>query len=94
MDVDSIQKLLLKLNCHSIRIGGNGWVHSSCPLARWRHAGSKDEHPSFGVKIVDGGDSRYKCHSCNSAGSMLGFAWLLQALSHKDQAELFGFLHA
>lgn len=92
MDADSIQKLLLRLNCHSIRVGGNGWVHSSCPFAQWKHSGGIDEHPSFGIRIVEGGDSRYKCHSCNSSGSMLNFAWVLQSLSRRDQTEMFTFL--
>lgn len=42
------------------------WVASPCPLAPWTHEHGTDSHPSFAIRVVDGGESYYNCYACGS----------------------------
>lgn len=65
-----VEFLLKELGCSKIRNAG-GVVYASCPLARWTHRKSRDEHPSFTVMVDDAGISGAKCHACGFSGSLL-----------------------
>jgi len=88
-----IQKLLNALGCSGIKLGHNGWVHASCPLARWKHRGGHDKHPSFGVSVVDGGQSRYRCHGCGMKGDLTQLLMFIQAKG-VNVSELAAFVQA
>lgn len=65
-----VEFMLRELDCSKIRNAG-GVVYASCPLARWTHRKSRDEHPSFTVMVDDAGISGAKCHACGFSGSLL-----------------------
>ena len=52
------------------QVSGEGWAQITCPLAPWTHASGKDSHPSFGIKIKDGGVSKAHCFSCMFTGTL------------------------
>jgi hypothetical protein len=79
---ENILKLLSILQVDKIRIGGNGWVHSSCPLSKWTHPTGKDDHPSFGILVNNDDTSGFKCHSCQSHGSLSDLSFKLNKLSN------------
>lgn len=53
----------------------DGWVSSSCPLAKYTHKNGTDNKPSFGINLESG---QFNCFSCHS-GSLYQ---LLLELTH------------
>lgn len=88
MDLDDVEKLLRRLKCDKIRVGGNGWVHSSCPFAVWTHRRGQDAHPSFGISVTPDGTSRYRCHGCGKGGEVSRLLWALSYYSHEDYSDI------
>lgn len=97
MDAADAVKLLTKLGCSNIKVNlGSTWVGSTCPLARWRHKGGVDKHPSFGVSIhwdreSNGdykGESKFKCYTCGVSGSLAGESGLLRSITTKSKTKL------
>src|SRR4051812_13394607 len=70
MRAEHIQALLGKLSCLKIKLGNNGWVHATCPFAKWNHKGGHDNNPSFGIAVEIDGHSAYKCHGCQAVGDL------------------------
>lgn len=93
MKAEHIEFFLKALGCDKIRNGGE-WVYSSCPLARWKHKASRDEHPSFSVAIDEKNISGARCHACHFKGSLLELLWKYQAFSKKNVNELAEFVRA
>lgn len=60
-----------------------GWVHASCPLAKFRHSGGVDRNPSFGVVYNSGEAHKLEghahCFSCGYSGDVREIASLLYA---------------
>jgi len=79
MTPNQVVELLGIFGAEDIEIRG-AKIHSSCPLARWTHAGGTDGHPSFGIYRSSHGNLRYKCLACGAAGSMRGLYW--QMMTH------------
>lgn len=69
VNAESIVYVLQKMEVGRVKRSGE-WLHSSCPLAPWMHAGGVDRHPSFGVKEARG-ISGVNCFSCGFKGGML-----------------------
>jgi len=67
MDADKISKILEYMGAEKIRPDENN-VHSSCPLAPWKHEDGIDRRPSFGVKVNRTGLSGFNCFSCGLKG--------------------------
>lgn len=72
MDSKHVHVLLEKLGSRKIKVRPDGtWVNGTCPLARWEHAGGRDENPSFGVKVESNGRSHYQCFACGASGDLV-----------------------
>src|SRR6056297_2221120 len=60
-----------------------GWVHASCPLAKYRHEKGVDNNPSFGVVYNSGEAHKLEghahCFSCGYSGDVREIASLLFA---------------
>lgn len=69
MDADSIKMLLGALGTTSVT--GENWVRGRCPLSPWTHASGTDKNPSFGIEVIDGGESWFNCYSCGNHGDLL-----------------------
>lgn len=58
-----------------------GWVHASCPLAKYRHEKGVDSNPSFGVVYNSGEahktEGHAHCFSCGYSGDLREIAALL-----------------
>lgn len=78
MDVPQIEAFLRAAGCDKIRVRSE-WVVSTCPLAFQRHAGGRDEHPSFGILIAPGGESRCRCFACEYHGPLYPIAYRLNS---------------
>jgi hypothetical protein len=80
---------LKALGATQIRVKDNGWIESSCVLARWTHASHRDTSPSFGLNITPGGRSYFMCFACRqgSAEELLS----CMELYSKGQAHTFDF---
>lgn len=88
MNAVDATKLLSVLGCSQIKSNiNNTWVSSSCPLAIWLHKGGIDKHPSFGISIHPEGESKFKCYTCNSGGSLTGEMGLLRRIKIKSKRE-------
>jgi hypothetical protein len=88
---DEAIKLLKHLGAQRVTVGGNGWIKSTCPFARWHHSGGTDSDPSFGVNLKDG--FGYNCFSCSQKGKdPQGLVWKLRALAGGGYGEAMGFL--
>lgn len=94
MKVEDVLTLLHQIGCSKIRVGNNGWVHSSCPFAPVRHTGGKDNHPSFGVAVSANGRSHYKCHTCSKGGALSDLVWALESSFKKEFPEIRTFISA
>ncbi len=71
MHKDSIRVFLTALKSKVMPVQSRaGWVIAACPFAPWRHDGGVDKHPSFAVKVKEGGQSMYNCFSCSSHGDL------------------------
>jgi hypothetical protein len=84
MNAEHIRELLTKLGCQKIKLGNNGWVHATCPFAKWSHGGGYDNNPSFGIAVEVDGHSAYKCHGCQAQGDLVGLVFRLGQRSKKD----------
>lgn len=65
---------------------GNGWLNTSCLLARFTHAKGLDTHPSFGIKI-DRLQSTYYCFACQCSGTVEKLVRVLRDLTHQRNLE-------
>lgn len=61
LEIDQFLKLIDAKNVKD----GHGWTIASCPLAPWKHQGKLDKRPSFGVRIVNDGESVWSCFTCS-----------------------------
>jgi hypothetical protein len=64
MTAEQATLFLTALRCKQIKVKDNGWVEAACPLAPWLHPTGKDNNPSFGVVVNDGGSSNFSCFTC------------------------------
>lgn len=88
MDIRQIEQFLHIIGGQQIKRRGIGWMGSTCPLAPWRHAGGRDTHPSFGIRIAPGRISRCSCFACHyeevKSGDLLYLLWYLSARTGRD----------
>jgi Toprim domain-containing protein/DNA primase-like protein len=89
MDVEHIIQLLHGLGCGKITVGHNGWVRSECPFARWRHASTRDVHPSFAIKIDIESSSSYRCLACHAVGDLMVLLFSVSKRTGRDLSDLF-----
>lgn len=79
MKADDIVQLLILLRAGNVSISDDGkWVRSSCPKASYFHESGTDSHPSFGVRVNDGGFSTVCCFTCGNstlAGLIHALTW-------------------
>ena len=69
MREEDLRKVLDALGCERVRPpSGDGWMTSSCPMARWKHGSGEDRRPSFSVRANPEGSSGFKCFACGIAG--------------------------
>jgi DNA primase len=71
-----------------------GYVHASCPLAKYRHEGGVDKNPSFGV-VYSSAEARKEeghahCFSCGYSGDVREIASLLHVWGDLTVEELSG----
>lgn len=67
MKSDDIVRFLQLLRARNIEISpDNQWVRCSCPMAPFFHSSGTDNHPSFGIKVNNGGLSNYNCFTCGT----------------------------
>lgn len=64
------------------------WLTVSCPFAPFTHAKSRDDNPSFGITVNEGGPSYYKCLACQKKGRLAGLPTLLAGYRKKDYRKL------
>lgn len=69
MTIEHCVEFLRALNATQIRVKDNGWVVSSCPLARWTHKHHADRMPSFGLSVAPGGRSYFLCFACRQGSA-------------------------
>ena len=69
-----VERLLMMFGSSKLSWRG-GKLHGTCPLARWKHSGGTDSHPSFAVYRTANGGLRFKCLSCASRGTLRGLYW-------------------
>lgn len=94
MNAADIEKLLYSIGAHDrVRLRSNGWIESACPFATWRHVKGVDRHPSFAVRVVPNGTSRYRCHACGASGEIgASFLWKLGRMSGRNYKHLCSFV--
>lgn len=91
MQSEAIQSLLKALDCQNIKVANNGWVHASCPMARFsdKHKNTVDKHPSFGIAIDPKKRSGYRCFTCGAKGNLTELAHRLNSLARaKGEADV------
>jgi hypothetical protein len=89
MNLEDATTLLRKLGCERIKLNNRGdFLGSTCPLAPWTHKGGIDLHPSFGISVHPGGESKFKCFTCGMDGSLVKLLWRLGKESNKDLSAL------
>jgi len=76
MDGGQSAAFLRALGCEKIKERGK-WVKSTCPLARWKHSGGRDKHPSFAISIDPGDASHCRCLGCGASGALYSLLWKL-----------------
>jgi len=89
MRATAIVELLTLLGCDKIKERPRV-VNATCPLARGRHEGGADRHPSFGVMVNDAERSGWLCYACGSHGTLgwLVTQWALQDNTRQVEAPL------
>ena len=89
MNADNLRRLLEALGSTKLRgPDSKGNIHGCCPLARWTHAGGRDESPSFSALAADGAPSKYTCFACGAKGlSVVTLAARMNNLSDGKYAE-------
>lgn len=71
----------------SDKVNAKGWLHSTCPFAKWKHSDGKDSQPSFAILVVDDGQSAYNCLACGEKGKGLqGMVWKIKSLGGGGQS--------
>jgi len=93
MTAEQVVAFLTALRVSQIRVKDNGWIESTCPLARWTHKGHKDSNPSFGVSITPGGRSHFLCFACRQ-GSAEELVQCIELYSHNSPDYDFAVCHA
>lgn len=82
MDLNHLEKFLDALGCEKTKVSNGGWLKATCPLARWKHGGGRDTHPSFAVMIADGRSyARCLAGMCGFKGSLVSLLFVLQKLN-------------
>ena len=86
MVVESILSLLGALGSTNVKVANNGWVHASCPMARFsdKHRNKEDAHPSFGIAINPKKRSGYRCFTCGAKGNVTELMQRLNALAREN----------
>ena len=74
MNPGDVVRLLGILGANKIEQRG-AKIRSSCPLAKWEHAGGSDSSPSFAVYRTASGLLRGKCLSCGNGGDLRWWYW-------------------
>lgn len=76
-----------------------GWVHASCPLAKYRHEKGVDNNPSFGVVYNSGEAHKLEghahCFSCGYSGDVRDIAATLYSygdITPKDMGTISGLM--
>lgn len=87
MDKDRLRSFLKHVGVKSSVIRSQGWIGSRCPLAPWRHDGGVDKNPSFGLRIMDGGESYGNCFSCSWKGDLLSLVTRIKGIALPDELE-------
>ncbi len=72
MREERLRKILGELGVRDLQASPSGWLHGTCPLAKWTHAKGRDLHPSFGVKPDHERPSSYVCFTCGYKGRISG----------------------
>lgn len=91
MKEHSVRTIMAKLGIpNTARMSGRGWIETACPFAQWKHKGGVDRHPSFGIKVEDGGRSFFKCQTCKSGGPLSALARELGRLRGIDYGSIAG----
>lgn len=84
-DMGNEEAIIAALEHLGSKVGktSRGYVHASCPLAKYRHEGGVDKNPSFGVVYNSGEahkpEGQAHCFSCQYSGSLSEIASLLFA---------------
>lgn len=93
-DIGNEQAIIAALEQMGSVIGktSRGYVHASCPLAKYRHEGGVDAHPSFGVVYNSGEAHKLEghahCFSCQYSGDIREIAALLYSYGDLPSADL------
>jgi hypothetical protein len=69
MTAEQCVAFLEALRVTQIRVKDNGWVESTCPLAKWTHKHHVDRTPSFGLSITPGQRSYFLCFACRQGSA-------------------------
>jgi hypothetical protein len=89
VNAEDATALLIKLGCDRIKPNNRGdFISATCPLSQWTHKGGIDLHPSFGISIHPGGESKFKCFTCGMDGSLVNLLWRIGKESKKDLSAL------
>jgi len=65
VDSSRAEQLLKALGAKHVTVGSR-WVSCRCLLAKWTHQSGRDENPSFGLSVLEGGRSKWNCFTCGS----------------------------
>lgn len=68
MNKEKVQEYLKAIG-GQITASTDKWVTCRCVMAKWKHQGGVDNHPSSGMTIKEGGESIYNCYTCKTKGS-------------------------
>ena len=64
--------------------GGDKFVMTNCPFALYTHEQGTDYHPSMGLSVLPGRQSKFMCYTCGKHGSLLEMLYMLRMID-KDQ---------
>jgi DNA primase len=68
MNKQQVKKLAQLLGRQVTGPDNRGYMHMTCPFAKWKHSGGTDKSPSFGITVSNNGVSKAYCFSCKSGG--------------------------
>lgn len=83
MKKEKILALIKALGGYQVEDRGD-WLNYSCPFAFWRHKKGTDSNPSSGIRVVDQGESFFKCWSCGKVVSLAQMVMELQYLNSNN----------
>lgn len=89
MNENDLRNVMARLGVRGLkRKNVSGWLHTSCPMAPWKHRNGTDRSSSFGVKVCDDGKSAYVCMACHDHGTIPQLARTLGRLRGADYSEV------